>query len=65
MKSSDWIIVDDRLPEVNTMVLICTYNGKCGISSMYIPQDYYGNVLGNKEWRGSRVMSMANLWSMW
>lgn len=56
MKSSDWISVKDKLPEVDTMVLVCTTNGKFGISSMYIPQDCHGKVLGDKEWRGSAAM---------
>lgn len=59
MKASDWISVKDKLPEVDIMVLICTTNNKCGISgisSMYIPKDCYGNVLGEKEWRGSDAM---------
>ena len=50
MKQSDWISVKDRLPEVDIMVLVCTSNNKCGISSMYIPKDCYGKVLGEKEW---------------
>lgn len=56
MEASDWISVNDRLPEVDTMVFICTHNNKCGISSMYIPSDCYGKVLGEKEWRGSSAM---------
>ncbi len=59
MKASDWISVKDRLPEVDTMVLICTTNNKCGISSMYIPKDCYGNVLGEKEWHGCGAMKNA------
>lgn len=59
MKASDWISVKDGLPEVDTFVLVCTSNHKCGISSMYIPKDCYGNVLGNKEWRGSSAMKNA------
>lgn len=59
MKASDWISVKDRLPEVDTMVLVCTHNGKCAISSMYIPQDCYGKVLGDKEWSGSNAMRTA------
>lgn len=34
-------------------------HGKCGISSMYIPKDYYGKILGDKEWRGSGAMKNA------
>lgn len=59
MKASDWISVKDELPEVDTMVLVCTSNDKFGISSMYIPKDCYGKVLGEKEWRGSSVMKNA------
>lgn len=59
MKASDWISVNDKLPEVGTTVLVCTTNGKFGISSMYIPKDCYGKVLGNKEWRGSGAMKNA------
>lgn len=59
MKASDWVSVEDKLPEVDTMVFIYTTNGKCGISSMYIPKDCYGNVLGGKEWRGCAAMKNA------
>lgn len=59
MKASDWISVKDRLPEADTMVLICTTNNKCGILSMYIPKDCHGKVLGEKEWRGSGAMKNA------
>lgn len=59
MKASDWISVKDRLPDVDTMVLICTTNNKCGISSMYIPKDCYGKVLGEKEWSGSGTMKYS------
>lgn len=56
MNANDWIDVKDELPDVDTMVLVCTSNEKFGISSMYIPKDCYGNVLGDKEWRGSGAM---------
>lgn len=59
MKASDWISVKDGLPDVDTMVLVYTSNEKCGISSMYIPKDCYGKVLGYKEWRGSNAMKNA------
>lgn len=59
MKASDWINVKDRLPDVDTLVLVYTSNEKYGISSMYIPKDCYGKVLGNKTWRGSSAMSNA------
>lgn len=59
MKASDWINVKDGLPDVDTIVLVYTSNEKCGISSMYIPKDCYGNVLGEKEWRGCSAMKNA------
>lgn len=59
MKASDWINVKDGLPDVDTMVLVYTSNEQCGISSMYIPKDCYGKVLGNKKWRGSNAMKNA------
>lgn len=59
MKASDWISVKDGLPDVDTMVLVCTRNDKFGISSMYIPKDCYGKVLGDKEWRGCYAMKNA------
>lgn len=59
MKASDWIDVKDALPDVDTNVLVCTSNDKFGISSMYIPQDCYGNVLGDKEWRGCSAIKNA------
>jgi hypothetical protein len=59
METSDWISVKDELPEVDTLVLVCTSNGKFGISSMWIPEDCYGNVLGDKKWRGSNAMRTA------
>lgn len=61
MKASDWISVEDRLPDVDTMVLICTTNNKCGISSMYIPKDCHGKILGKKEWRGCGAMNKKKI----
>lgn len=57
MRQSDWISVKDKLPEVDENVIVCTTNGKVCISSMYIPKDQYGNILGAKEWRGSSIMA--------
>lgn len=53
MKASDWIKVEDRLPDVDESVLCATKRGKYIVNSMYIPKDSYGNILGVKEWRGS------------
>ena len=53
MKASEWIKVEDRLPEVNEYVLCATKRGKYIVNSMEIPKDCYGKILGVKEWRGS------------
>ena len=53
MKASDWIKVEDRLPEVNKYVLCVTKKGKYIVNSMYVPKDCYGNILGTEEWKGS------------
>jgi hypothetical protein len=57
MKTSDWISVKNKLPEVDENVMVYTTKGKMGISSMYISKDQYGNILGDKEWRGSNMMT--------
>lgn len=51
--SQRWIPVEEELPEVNIKVMAVTNNGKCVITSMYIPKDCKGNILGEREWRGS------------
>lgn len=48
-----WIPVEEDLPEVDVPVLIRTKNGKYKVSSMYIPKDCHGNILGEKRWKGS------------
>ena len=53
MRASDWIKVEDRLPEVGEYVLCATKRGKYIVNSMYIPKNCYGNILGAKEWHGS------------
>lgn len=53
LQKRDWIKVEDRLPEVGEYVLCATKGGKYMITSMYIPKDCKGKVLGPKEWRGS------------
>ena len=50
---TEWIKVEDRLPEIDEYVLCATKRGKYIINSMYIPKDSYGKVLGPKEWHGS------------
>ncbi len=48
-----WIPVEDDLPETDVPVLVRTKNGKYKVSSMYIPKDCHGNILGEKRWKGS------------
>ena len=48
-----WIPVEEELPDVDKQCFVITKNGKCSVSNMYIPKDCYGNVLGEKEWKGS------------
>lgn len=48
-----WIPVTEDLPDVGIKVLVKTRNNNVVITSMYIPRDILGNVLGEKEWRGS------------
>ena len=52
-KNNMWIFVKNELPDVDNQCFVITKNGKCSVSNMYIPKDCYGNVLGEKEWKGS------------
>ena len=52
-KNNMWISVDEDLPYVGKQCFVITKNGKCSVSNMYIPKDCCGNVLGEKEWKGS------------
>lgn len=53
---SSWISIEKRLPPVGTKVLVKTKNGNCLVSSMYIPTDCKGTVLGEKQWKGSGTL---------
>jgi hypothetical protein len=52
-KSNMWIPIEEELPDVDKQCFVITKNGKCSASNMYIPKDCHGNVLGEKEWKGS------------
>ena len=52
-KNNMWIFVKNELPDVDRQCFVITKNGKCSASNMYIPKDCHGNVLGEKEWKGS------------
>ena len=58
-KSMNWIKVEDRLPEVDVNVLALTSKGKFIITSMYIPKDCKGKVLGEAEWHGSSTVTAS------
>ena len=47
-----WIKVEDRLPEVDVNVIALTSKGKVMVTSMYIPKDCRGKILGKAEWHG-------------
>lgn len=53
--ASMWMLVKDELPEVDRPVLVVTNKGKYVVAQMYTPKDCYGNVLGEKEWKGSAL----------
>ena len=52
-RNNMWISVEEGIPAVDIQCFVITKNGKCSVSNMYIPKDCYGNVLGEKEWKGS------------
>ena len=52
-KNNMWIFVKNELPDVDKQCFVITKNGKCSVSNMYIPKDCHGNILGEKEWKGS------------
>lgn len=56
-EQSPWISVEERLPAVGEKVFAIIRNHKCLLTSMYIPKDYKGNILGEKEWHGSGIMA--------
>lgn len=53
---SSWISVGKRLPPVGTKVLVKTKNDNYLVSSMYVPTDCKGTVLGEKQWKGSGTL---------
>lgn len=51
--ASPWHDVKEELPNVNAPVLVLTYSGNVVTTSMRIPRDINGNILGDKEWKGN------------
>lgn len=56
---SQWVSVEERLPNVGTRVLVLTSKGKILVTFRYIPKDTYGNILGEAEWQGSRALGKS------
>ena len=54
-----WIKVEDRLPGVDVNVIALTSNGKVMVTSMYIPKDCRGKVLGKAAWHGSSTVTAS------
>lgn len=52
----NWIKTTDMLPDEGVEVLVITSNGKQRVVKMYIPRDCHGNVLREKEWKGSHLL---------
>lgn len=51
--ASSWHDVKEELPNVNVPVLVLTHSGNVVTTSMCIPRDINGNILGDKEWKGN------------
>ena len=54
-----WIPIEEELPEVGEIVLVKTKINKVTTCEMYIPKDYLGNILGEKEWAASYNFKQA------
>ena len=54
-----WIPIEEELPEVGEIVLVKTKINKVATCEMYIPKDYLGNILGEKEWAASYNFKQA------
>lgn len=56
---SQWININDSLPNTGVKVLVLTSKGKILVTFRYIPKDIYGNVLGEAEWQGSSALGKS------
>ena len=57
--ASHWHDVKEELPDINIPVLVLTHSGNVVTTSMYIPRDVNGNILGDKEWKGNRAFKRS------
>ena len=51
--------VKEELPNINIPVLVLTHSGNVVTTSMYIPRDVNGNILGDKEWKGNHAFKRS------
>lgn len=54
-----WHDVKEELPNINIPVLVLTHSGNAVTTSMYIPRDVNGNILGDKEWKGNHAFKRS------
>lgn len=57
--ASPWHDVKEELPNINIPVLVLTHSGNVVTTSMYIPRDVNGNILGDKEWKGNHAFKRS------
>lgn len=57
--ATPWHDVKEELPDINIPVLVLTHSGNVVTTSMYIPRDINGNVLGDKEWKGNHAFKRS------
>ena len=57
--ASPWHDVKEELPDINIPVLVLTHSGNVVTTSMYIPMDVNGNILGDKEWKGNHAFKRS------
>lgn len=50
---SQWISVEDRLPDIDISVLVLTSNRKVSMAKRYQPKDCNGRSVGIVRWSGS------------
>ena len=57
--ATPWHDVKEELPDINIPVLVLTHSGNVVTTSMYIPRDVNGNILGDKEWKGNHAFKRS------
>lgn len=57
--ATPWHDVKEKLPDINIPVLVLTYSGNVVTTSMCIPRDVNGNILGDKEWKGNHAFKRS------